>query len=337
LNDPLNSPAEETDSTIEAWFTDVLKSESTAIESAAGRVGCEVAESVRTIAASKGRLIVTGMGKMGCIARKAAGTFSSTGTPAIFLDPADALHGGLGIVGHADVVLAISNSGETTELLELLPFMLRKKLPIIAITGNVTSSLARQSTTVIDASVDTEADPDSLAPTNSSTVALACCDGLAVTVMRLRGFTKEQFAIFHPGGHLGRKLLLQVKDLMHRGEKVPVVDVSCSLGEAVTMISQKKMGTVLVQNEDSCLEGILTDGDVRRIFESTANQEANPLGESVATFMIKKPASIQIDTLAAVALNLMEQRQITVLPVLNAEQKIAGIIHMHDLIRGGLA
>ncbi len=333
----MNPSAKESDSTINSWFTDVLKSESLAIAAAANRVGQEIAEAVEAIANSDGRLIVTGMGKMGCIARKAAGTFSSTGTPAIFLDPADALHGGLGIVGQDDVVLAISNSGETSELLQLLPFLLRKKLPLIAITGCPGSSLARQASVVIDASVEAEADPDSLAPTNSSTVALACCDGLAVTLMRLRGFTKEQFAIFHPGGHLGKKLLFQVSDLMHQGEKVPVVDADCTLGEAIRMISARKMGTVLIQSDDGFLKGILTDGDVRRVFESTADQQTNPLGEPVDSFMIQKPASISVEALAAVALNEMEQRQITVLPVLDADQKIVGIIHMHDLIRSGLA
>jgi len=230
-------------------------------------------------------LIVTGMGKMGCIARKAAGTFSSTGTPAIFLDPADAIHGGLGIVRKGDVVLALSNSGETSELLELLPFIVRQKLPIIAITGGATSSLAR----------------------------------------------------FHPGGNLGRKLLLKVSDLMHHGDAVPIVGDDCSLGEAVKMISQKNMGTVLVRGDNGCLGGILTDGDVRRIFESTADSQANPLGNPAKTFMTSDPTVAKADELAATALNKMESLQITVLPVLDSKQKIVGIIHMHDLIRGGLA
>lgn len=314
----------------------MLKSESSAIATAADRIGPEIAESVRIIAASEGRLIVTGMGKMGCIARKAAGTFSSTGTPAIFLDPADAIHGGLGIVREGDVILALSNSGETSELLELLPFIVRLKLPIIAITGGAKSSLARQASTVIDSSVESEADPDSLAPTNSSTVALACCDGLAVALMRLRGFTKDDFAMFHPGGNLGRKLLLKVSDLMHTGVEIPIVDDGCSLGEAVKMISQKKVGTVLVRDQADKLKGILTDGDVRRIFESTANSTANPLSQPVNEFMTCSPASAHADELAATALNLMEARQVTVLPVLGANQEIVGVIHMHDLIRSGL-
>ena len=315
----------------------MLDSESSAIAEAAQRCGAEIAAAVRAIAACEGRLIVTGMGKMGCIARKAAGTCSSTGTPAIFLDPADAIHGGLGIVRDGDVVLALSNSGETSELLALLPFLVRRKLPIIAVTGCAKSSLARQATTVIDSSVKAEADPDSLAPTNSSTVALACCDGLAVALMRMRGFTKDDFAIFHPGGNLGRKLLLKVSDLMHVEAEVPIVAEDCSLGEAVQMISQKNMGTVLVRDDAGCLKGILTDGDVRRIFERTADSQTNPLGESAVSFMTSDPTAASADELAASALNKMENLQITALPVLDDAKKIIGIIHMHDLIRGGLA
>ena len=315
----------------------MLKSESSAIAAAAERAGAEIVESVRIISACEGRLIVTGMGKMGCIARKAAGTFSSTGTPAIYLDPADAIHGGLGIVRKGDVVLALSNSGETSELLELLPFIVRQKLPIIAVTGGAKSSLVRQASVVIDSSVESEADPDSLAPTNSSTVALACCDGLAVALMRLRGFSKDDFALFHPGGNLGRKLLLKVSDLMHDGDAVPIVSENCSLAEAVRMISQKNMGTALVQRDSGCLVGILTDGDIRRIFESTADSQSNPLDSPAKAFMTNDPTVTEPDELAASALNKMESLQITVLPVLDGEQKIVGIIHLHDLIRGGLA
>jgi arabinose-5-phosphate isomerase len=333
----LNSSPQKNDSTIRGWFVDVLKSESAAIAEAAKRSGDEVAAAVRTISDCQGRLIATGMGKMGCIARKAAGTFSSTGTPAIFLDPADAIHGGLGVVGEEDVVLAISNSGETSELLELLPSFLRLRLPIIAVTGKTDSSLARQSSIVIDSSVTLEADPDSLAPTNSSSVALACCDGLAVALMRLRGFTKDEFAIFHPGGHLGRKLLLKVCDLMHVGDEIPIADSNCTLADSIGQISQKNMGTVLIAENSERLVGILTDGDVRRIFEQTADQNQNPLTEKVTGFMSSEPASIDADELAAVALNVMEEKQITVLPVLNSDKQIVGIIHMHDLIRSGLA
>ena len=331
------NPSEQSDSTIQTWFQNVLDGESSAIAEAARRCGAEIAAAVRTIAACEGRLIVSGMGKMGCIARKAAGTFSSTGTPAIFLDPADAIHGGLGIVRDGDVVLALSNSGETSELLALLPFLVRKKLPIIAVTGCAKSSLARQATTVIDSSVEAEADPDSLAPTNSSTEALACCDGLAVALMRLRGFTKDDFAIFHPGGNLGRKLLLKVSDLMHSGDGVPIVAENCLLGEAVKMISQKNMGTVLIRDDGGSLKGILTDGDVRRIFETTADSQNNPLSEPVTMFMTDDPTAANEPELAASALNKMENLQITVLPVLDNAKKIIGIIHMHDLIRGGLA
>ena len=315
----------------------MLASESAAIEVASKRAGSEIADAVRAIAGCEGKLVVTGMGKMGCIARKAAGTFSSTGTPAIFLDPADAIHGSLGIVGSSDVVLAISNSGETSELLNLLPSILRMRLPIIAVTGKADSSLARQASIVIDASVESEADPDSLAPTNSSTVALACCDGLAVALIRLRGFTKEDFAIFHPGGHLGRRLLLKVSDLMHTGDAIPAVANDCTLGDAMQTISIKKMGTALVRDDSGRLIGLLTDGDVRRTFAKTADSSQNPLSEMVGLFMTQDPASIGVNELAAVALNLMESRQITVLPVVDDQHHILGIIHMHDLIRSGLA
>ena len=190
---------------------------------------------------------------------------------------------------------------------------------------------------MINASVDCEADPDSLAPTNSSTVALACCDGLAVALMRLRGFTKEDFAIFHPGGHLGRKLLLKVVDLMHAGDQVPTITDSDTLEDAIQMISAKSMGCVLVKDKSEQLAGILTDGDVRRTFARTADSNKNPLAESVTHHMSSGPASINEDELAAVALNLMEDKQITVLPVVNPDGHIVGIIHLHDLIRNGLA
>jgi len=219
----------------------------------------------------------------------------------------------------------------------VLPSILRLKLPVISITGNVESSLARLSTIVIDASVEFEADPDSLAPTNSSTVALACCDALAVALMRLRGFTKEDFAIFHPGGHLGRKLLLKVGDLMRCGDEVPTINDSTTLGDAVGKISEKNMGCVLVESDAGQLVGILTDGDVRRTFAMTADSNQNPLGESVSLYMTESPSSIEASELAAVALNMMESKQITALPVVNDDQAITGIIHMHDLIRSGLA
>lgn len=319
-------------------FAQVLKHEAQAILEVAGRADENVVEAIRLIFACKGRLIVTGMGKMGCIARKAAATFSSTGTPAVFLHPGEAVHGDLGIVTTADILIAISNSGETNEILDLIPFMKRNEIPLITITGNPTSSLARHADVVIDGRVEHEADPDSIAPTSSTTVALAICDALAVSLMQQRGFSKEQFAIFHPGGHLGRKLLLTVKDLMHVGEALPTVDSSATLSKAIKTISSGNRGAVFVLDKEGRVEGVLTDGDVRRIFEATAQQGSeNPLVKNVAMFMSTKPASIQVDALAAEALSLMEDREITVLPVLNDNQQLVGIVHMHDLIRSGLA
>ncbi len=314
----------------------MLRHESAAIEAAAVRSGPEIAQAVSQLASVEGHVVVTGMGKMGCIARKAAATFSSTGTPAIFLDPADAMHGSLGTVTPGSVLLALSNSGETREVLDLLPFMLRHGVSIIAVTGSVESSLARHANLAIDASVTREADPESIAPTSSSTLALAICDALAVTLMRMRGFSKEQFAIFHPGGYLGKKLLLKVHDLMHAGDRIPLIASDATLGSAIATISQKGLGCVFVCDGTQLL-GVITDGDVRRTFEKTADNNDNPLMRPADEFMSRSPATIQSTDLAAAALELMEQQQITVLPVLDDANEVVGVVHLHDLIRSGLA
>ncbi len=333
----LHDDASKIDSTLCDWFREVLVREAEAIRAAAQRCDSRVARAVRVLEAAQGHVVVTGMGKMGCVARKAAATLSSTGTPAIFLDPADAMHGSLGMVVSGSVLLALSNSGETREVLDLLPFMLRQKVATIAVTGSPGSALARHADVVLDSSVTSEADPDSIAPTSSSTVALAICDALAVTLMRLRGFTKEQFAIFHPGGHLGKKLLLKVTDVMHTQAKVPSVAGECSLGQAIATISEKNLGCVFVCDDQGTLEGIITDGDVRRTFAATASSSDNPLVRPSREFMTSSPATVAADELAAVAINVMEEKQISVLPVVGARKRIVGVVHLHDLIRSGLA
>ena len=311
---------------------DVLLCESSAIQSLANRLDSKVEASVQQLLNCQGRLIVTGMGKMGLIGRKASATFCSTGTPAIFLHPGEAVHGDLGIVTQQDVVLALSNSGETDELISLLPYFSRLGISVISLTGNPQSSLARHATLNIDISVDEEADPISLAPTTSTTVAMAMCDALAVALMHCRGFTKEQFAIFHPGGHLGRKLLTQTRDVMHQGEAIPLATTSDLLRQAMFTISQKRLGCVAVIDSKKQLQGILTDGDLRRAFERTEN----PLEEPVSKHMTAKPASISVDSLAAQALHLMQERKITVLPVLDGDS-LVGMVHLHDLLQMGLA
>lgn len=319
-------------------FADVLRAEAQAIIQAASRLGPEIDEVVQLLLANEGRVIFTGLGKNGYVARKAAATFCSTGTPAIFLHPSEAVHGDLGIVTENDVLIALSNGGETHEVNQLLPHMARMGIPVIAITGNLTSSLAVRSRIVIDASVVTEADEISVTPTSSTTVAMAMCDAIAVTLMRHRGFTREQFAIFHPGGNLGRKLLLNVGDLMRVGDSVPKIDGRKLLAEAIQTMSDKRLGAVFVVSSAENVEGILTDGDLRRLFQlSPEMKNENPGEQPVKHFMTKNPKTISVSSLAAEALKLMEDNEITVLAVVDETNQLQGVIHLHDLIRAGLA
>lgn len=320
---------------------DVLRQESAAIAAAAGRVaastGPEFEAALEQLLNCTGRVIVTGMGKMGCIARKAAATLCSTGTPAIFLHPSEAVHGDLGIVTSKDVLVVLSNSGETRELTELIPFVIRMGATVIGLLGNTNSSLAARCQIVIDIQVESEADPIAVAPTNSTTVALAMTDGLAVALMFRRGFTKEQFAIFHPGGNLGGKLLIQVRDLMHAGDTVPSLAAEgATLGDAVNVISNKGLGAAFIVDTDERVVGVLTDGDLRRILQSARERTGGILDLPLAELMHRQPKSIQLDALAAEALRLMEDNSIMILPVLE-DHRLAGVIHLHDLIRAGLA
>lgn len=335
-----SAQADLTGSTVEQVVS-VMKKEAAAILAAADRVTDSIDAAVRLLFDCQGRVVVTGMGKMGCIARKAAATFCSTGTPAIFLHPSEAVHGDLGIVTENDVLMVLSNSGETRELVELLPYVIRLGVPVIGLTGNVNSSLASRCQAVVDTGVESEADPIAVAPTSSTTVALAMSDALAVALMNRRGFTKEQFAIFHPGGNLGGKLLIQVADLMHQGEKIPFCSQSDTLNTGIATISSKGMGAVFVVSPAQQILGVLTDGDLRRIIQQSAGQSAgNVLDEKMSKHMTRNPKSIHANSLAAEALRLMEDNGITVLPVVEATddgEVLAGVIHLHDLIRAGLA
>ncbi len=320
-----------------ATFRHVLQAEAAAIVAGAERLGPEIDAAIELLRQTKGRVIFTGLGKTGYVARKGAATFCSTGTPAIFLHPSEALHGDLGVVTPGDVLIALSNSGETEEVLGLLPFMVRMGVPVLAVTGNIQSSLAIRSTLVLDASVKCEADPISVAPTSSTTLAMAMCDALAVALMSQRGFTRQQFAIFHPGGHLGRKLLLQVGDLMRVGERVPVINAAGNLNEAIEIISAKRMGAVIVISSQRHVVGILTDGDLRRLYQHSTPQTVNVESSPIMTLMTHSPKQIHSTGLAAEALKMMEDNQITVLPVVDAQDQFVGAIHLHDLIRAGLA
>jgi arabinose-5-phosphate isomerase len=311
---------------------DALQCESEAIAAAASRVDDSVADAIGLLENCQGRLIVTGMGKMGLVGRKAAATFSSTGAPAIFLHPVDALHGDLGVVTDDDVVLALSNSGATEEVITLLTYMRRRGVPVIALTGRLDSPLAQASSVAIDTSVEKEADPISVAPTASSTLALAMCDALAVALMHVRGFTPEQFAEFHPGGNLGKKLLTSVADVMQSGERLPVVTRQTKLRQAIVVISEKALGCAFVLDSESRLQGILTDGDLRRVFE----KHENPLEDSVSQHMTREPSTIGSGALAAEALKLMQENSITVLPVVDNGVAV-GVVHLHQLLAAGLA
>ena len=327
------------ESEVSTVISAVLRQEAAAISAAAERIDSSVSEAIELLASCQGRVIVTGMGKMGCIARKAAATFCSTGTPAIFLHPGEAIHGDLGIVTQNDVLVLLSKSGQTRELCELLPHVVRMGVPIIGLIGDPNSPLAGRCSVVVDTSVESEADPISVAPTSSTTVALAMSDALAVALMQQRGFTKEQFAIFHPGGNLGGKLLIQVGDLMRTGDEVPTANTDDTLQVGIDTISAKGLGAVFVVSQSNEVLGVLTDGDLRRLIQQTVGSQesqSNPLTDTISSHMTSDPKSIQLGALAAEALRLMEDNGITILPVVK-EKQLVGVIHLHDLIRAGLA
>lgn len=310
----------------------VLKREAEALDRAATMVDGRVIDAVDLLHRCEGRVITTGMGKMGCVARKAAATFCSTGTPAYYLHPGEAVHGDLGIVGSTDTVLALSKSGETDELIQLLPFMRRFGVPIVAITGNGNSTLARHSDVVIPLNVESEADTIELAPTCSTTVALALCDALAVALMQRNGFTREQFAVFHPGGPLGKRLLLTVASVMHQ-DGLPLVGPATMLKDTIVAMSAGRLGVALIVDQDQTLLGLITDGDLRRIVQ----RSPNPFEVPVQEWMNREPTVCQPETLAVEAIRSMEERKITVLPVVDRGQRVVGAVHLHDLLRSGLA
>lgn len=314
------------------WFRAALVLEARSLQETATAAAGQAARAARLILDCRGKLIVAGMGKMGHIGRKAAATFCSTGTPAVFLHPGEAFHGDLGIVSRGDLLLALSTGGETSEVVGLVPYMRRHGIPVIAVTCRPTSSLGRQADVVVPMQVEREADPIASAPTASTTAALAICDGLAIAVMHSRGFTREQFAEFHPAGLIGRKLLTRVANLMHSGDRLPLGPLDATVREAIVVISKKALGCVFLVDSAGRLAGIFTDGDLRRTLE----QAGNPLDDPVARHMTRAPRAINPESLAADAIRLMESRSITVLPVLDQDQRPVGAIHLHDLVQAGL-
>ncbi|MFL0804200.1 MAG: KpsF/GutQ family sugar-phosphate isomerase [Agarilytica sp.] len=280
----------------------------------------------------QGRVIISGMGKSGHIANKIAATLASTGTPAFFVHPGEASHGDFGMITKTDVVLAISNSGSSAELVTLIPLIKRLGIPFISMTGNPASPLSEAADANLDISVKTEACPLNLAPTSSTTVTLAMGDALAVALLEARGFTAEDFAFSHPGGALGKKLLLRVQDVMHAGGEIPTVSLNTPLREALTEMTTKGFGLTVVLQENQALAGIFTDGDLRRCIDKKLDINQLNTGE----VMTQNPRTIDQGMLAAEALGIMQNNKITALVVENEHAKVIGVLHMHDLLRAGI-
>jgi arabinose-5-phosphate isomerase len=314
----------------------VLKIEADAVAALVNRIDEKFEKAVEMILKCKGRVVVTGMGKSGLIGKKIAATLASTGTPALFLHPAEGIHGDLGMVTRGDTVIALSNSGETEEVALMLPSLKRLGIKIIALTGNPDSTLAKNSDVVIDVGVKEEACPLGLAPTASTTATLAMGDALAVVLLDQRGFKEEDFACFHPGGTLGKKLLLRVRDLMHTGEAVPIVSEETLIKDAIYEISSKKMGITAVLNASGKLVGVISDGDLRRWMEKTEKSGENLLSKKAADIMTRKPKVANKDSLAAEAVALMEKNSITCLIVSGHDARPEGVIHLHDLLKAGV-
>lgn len=296
------------------------------------RIGPHFVEACQLILASKGRVVVMGMGKSGHIANKIAATLASTGTPAYFVHPAEASHGDIGMVTRDDVVLALSNSGTTPELLTLLPILKRKGVALIALSGNPDSELARAATVNLDVSVEREACPLGLAPTTSTTAALVMGDAVAMALLEARGFTAEDFAFSHPGGNLGRRLLLKVADIMHTGESIPRVHNTTSISKALLEITAKKLGMTTVVDSKGSICGVFTDGDLRRVLDRGLDIHAT----SVAEVMTGRFKSIAAGALASEAARIMQDNAIYSLVVMADSGASAGIVTMHDLLQANV-
>ena len=328
-----------TDSTDHAHVVELLRVESAAIAKAAERLqAAQVDEVLSILNGCRGKVVVLGVGKSGIIAQKIAATMTSSGTAAIYLHPSDALHGGLGIVTPDDVVMMLSNSGETDELIELLPFLKRREVPLIAIVGNLKSTIGKRADAVLDASVDHEACPLNLAPTTSTTVALALGDALAMTLMRAKGLTESDFASNHPGGQLGKRLTLRVADLMHSDTRNPTIADNASWMDVVSTITQFGLGAVNVLDADGRLAGIITDGDLRRSLQKLGGRDFSFANLKCDDLMTHNPIVATPEMLAFDALRLMEDRpsQISVLPVVDGDRLCVGLIRLHDIVRSGL-
>ena len=320
------------DSQLLAYGRRALEIEARAVSILAPRLDAGFAVACRICLGCEGRVVVTGMGKSGHIARKIAATFASTGTPAFFLHPAEAGHGDLGMITRTDAVVAISNSGETPELVLLLPHLKRLGVPLIVLVGKVDSTLGRAAAVAIDVSVPEEACPLNLAPTASTTATLAMGDALAVSILEARGFTEQDFAMSHPGGSLGRQLLLHVEDVMRTGAALPRVSADDLLGAGLIEMSKKGLGMTVVVDSNDHILGVFTDGDLRRAFDKQIDVHST----SMRAVMTSGCKTIGPRALAAEAVHVMETHRITALPVTDAEGRLVGALNVHDLFRAGV-
>ena len=309
-----------------------LEIEGHAIQVLLGRLNASFVTACRLCLACSGRVVVTGMGKSGHIARKVASTLASTGTPAFFLHPAEAGHGDLGMITGTDLVIALSNSGETPEIVILLPHLKRLGVPLITLTGNPDSTLGHTAAAVLDVGVADEACPLNLAPTASTTAALAMGDALAVALLEARGFTKQAFADAHPGGNLGRRVLKLVEQVMRTGDAVPHVSSGTTLGEGLLEMSRKGLGMTVVVDDENRVLGVFTDGDLRRALDNQIDIHDTPMKQ----VMTQNPKSVRAQALATEAVNLMQRHRITALPVTDAQGRLIGALNVHDLLRAGV-
>jgi len=310
----------------------VIKAEAEAVSALAGEINDNFVRACQLMLQCKGRVVVTGMGKSGHIAGKIAATLASTGTPAFFVHPGEASHGDLGMITQQDVVLALSNSGETGEVLTILPIIKRIDVPFIAMTGNPESSLAKFATVHLNVAVAEEACPLGLAPTSSTTAALVMGDALAVSLLEVKGFTRDDFALSHPGGSLGKRLLLMVSDIMHSGDEIPLVQEVASVTEALLEMTEKKLGMTAVIDQQRQVLGVFTDGDLRRMLGRNLDVHDSKIVDVMTTAC----EVIRANILAAEAMKIMQQKKINALLVVGEDNKLVGALNMHDLVRAGI-
>ncbi len=321
------------DSKLQQTARTVFEIEAAAVANLSARIDASFTQACQFMVDCKGRIVVLGIGKSGHIGEKIASTLASTGSPSFFVHPGEASHGDMGMITKSDVVVAISNSGETGEILTLLPLIKRLGVPLIALTGKPKSTLAKAADVHLDVSVEKEACPLGLAPTASTTATLAMGDALAVSLLDSRGFTADDFALSHPGGSLGRRLLLHVEDIMHQGDKVPCVPDSATLSEALLEMSQKGLGMTGIVDDQGQLAGIFTDGDLRRVLD---HGEVNVHQVSIAEVMVRHCKTAQARQLAVDILSMMEKQKINSLLVVDDNQHPIGALNMHDLLRAGV-